>query len=115
MNPHNIAASRMIKLHGVKSTYTKITSSYDLDTRQNTLTETNSTVTMYRKQISNIAYQFPSFIGKEAADFYILASDIASPQLEDKITFDSETYVVKRVEKKSARGEVVIYILTGIK
>ena len=115
MNPHALAASKMINLHGVSSTYTKITSVYDLDTRENTLTETSSTVKMYRKQISNIAYQFPSFIGREAADFYILASCITDPQLEDKITFNSEVYTIKRVEKKSARGEVVLYILTGIK
>lgn len=115
MNPHALAARKMINLHGVNSTYTKITSEYDIDTRENTLTETNSTVKMYRKQISNIAYQFPSFIGREAADFYILASSITNPQLEDKITFQDEIYIVKRVEKKSARGEVVLYVLTGIK
>lgn len=115
MNPHALAASKMINLHGVNSTYTKITSEYDIDTRENTLTETNSTVKMYRKQISNIAYQFPSFIGREAADFYILALSVTDPQLEDKITFQDEIYIVKRVEKKSARGEVVLYVLTGIK
>lgn len=115
MNPHALAASKMINLHGVNSTYTKIISEYDIDTRENTLTETDSIVKMYKKQISNIAYQFPSFIGREAADFYILASCISDPQLEDKITFNSETYTIKRVEKKSARGEVVLYILTGIK
>ena len=115
MNPHALAASKMINLHGVNSTYTKITSEYDIDTRENILTETNSTVKMYRKQISNIAYQFPSFIGREAADFYILALSVTDSQLEDKITFQDEIYIVKRVEKKSARGEVVLYVLTGIK
>lgn len=115
MNPHSIAASKMIGLHGKTATYIKVSSVYDKDTRINTLTETSSSVKMYRKQISNIAYQFPSFVDREAADFYILAGCVTDPQLEDKITFDSETYVVKRVEKKSARGEVVMYILTGIK
>lgn len=115
MNPHTMAAQRMINLHGVCATYVKLSSTYNTNTRENVLTETNSTVKMYRKQLSNIAYQFPSFIGREAADFYIMASDVTDPQLEDKITFNSETYVIKRVEKKSARGEVVLYILTGIK
>lgn len=115
MNPHTLAAQRMINLHGVCSTYVKLSSVYDLDTRENDLTETSSTVKMYRKQLSNISYQFPSFIGREGADFYMMASDVTDPQLEDKIVFNSETYVIKRVEKKSARGEVVLYILTGIK
>lgn len=117
MNPFLVSTVRMINLHGKASIYTSYSNPvYNEDTRENVVTETSTTVKSYRKQLFKIDHLFPDLVGREVCEFYVSANAFLDfPKQEDKITFDNIPYVIKRVEPKAARGEIVLYVLTGVK
>ena len=111
MNQFLISAKQMILLHGESCGYTKVQpGSYDVNTGTVTNTETNTTVTVYRKHLKATQYNYPNLIGKNNVLLYITADSIVdAPTVNDKFTFGTSTYTVDSIQEHRAFNEVVLY------
>lgn len=108
---------RAINQHGKTCTYTVVTEgTYNIETGSTTNTETSHTLKMYKKHIRANQYNFPNMIGKDSAVFYLANNSLTfKPATQDKITFDSVTYVVDSFTEHAADGAVILYKLLAIK
>jgi hypothetical protein len=117
MNQFLQSAIQMIELHGVTSTYTKVTNgSYDPNTGSVTNTETSFTVKTYPKHIKATQFNYPNLIGKDAVLVYLPGNtSVGTPDTSDKITIGSDVYTVDSFQKHIALGEVCLYRIVAVK
>ncbi len=108
---------RAINQHGKNCIYTVVTEGeYNIETGATTNTQTAYSVKMYKKHIRANQYNFPNMIGKDSAVFYLANNSLTfKPAAQDKITFDSVTYVVDSFTEHAADGAVILYKLLAIK
>lgn len=111
------STKKLIALHGQSMTYTAVTEgTYNIETGSITNTETNYTVTMYKKHISANQYSYPSLIGKTAAIFYLANDSLAfTPAVQDKITVAGETFTIESLVEHRALGAIALYRLVAVK
>lgn len=117
MNQFLKSAVQLINLHGKTGTYTSIvTGAYDIETGQVTNTETNHSVTMYKKHLKADQYNYPNLIGKSAAIFYLANYNITFvPKVDDKVLFDGETFTVMSVMEHAALSGIVMYRIVTVR
>lgn len=110
------AAANAIKRHGRSLTYRRVqTSGVDLNTGGVSTTFTDHSVTAYKKQIRATQFNFPSLVGKEVVQFYVLATDLTfAPKIKDKITDGSFTYTIDSFQSHEAMGQTILYRILAI-
>lgn len=108
---------RAINQHGKNCTYTVVTEGeYNIETGATTNTQTAYSVKMYKKHIRANQYNFPSMIGKDSAVFYLANNNLSFiPAVQDKITFDSVTYIVDSIVEHAADSAVILYKILAVK
>lgn len=117
MNPFLNSTKKILALHGQDVTYTRVTEGvYNIETGTTTNTSTTLTVKMYKKHIKANQYNYPNLIGITSAMFYVAADALGFvPAIRDKVTVNSEVFEIESILEHSARGELVLYKLIGIK
>ena len=114
MNPFLSSAVRLIKLHGKVIPYTSITRT--IDKVLGTVVETKTTYNwvMYPKSVKVNQYNYPDLVGKNVIIFYLANNALAvTPKVNDTITFNGQTFVVRSLDFHEARGENCVYRITG--
>ena len=111
------ATKRFLAINGRNMTYSRIIEgSYDVETGKTTNTSSDTTVTMYKKHIRANQYNYPNLVGKDAAEFYILSSDLSSkPDIRDKITDGTDVYQIDSFRTHEAHQEIILYVVLGVK
>lgn len=117
MNQFLISSKRLIEAHGESMVYSVVTEGeYDVETGQTINTETAYTVKMYKKHINATQYSYPTLVGKTSAMFYLVNTGIAFvPSVNDKITVNSETFVINSIVEHRAQHELALYRIIAIK
>lgn len=117
MNEFLQATKKMLSMHGMLGTYISSASGvYNIETGKVTNSETSYSVQMYKKHLKASQYNFPDLIGKDAAIFYIANDSLAFvPKINDKITYNAETFMVSSYAEHIAKGSVVLYKLIAVK
>lgn len=117
MNQFLIATKQVMQAHLQAATYTKVTTgTYNIETGSVTNTETNYSVSLYKKHIVANQYNYPNLIGKDVARFYLINESLAfTPSVNDRITFGSDTYTVDSLQSHTANGEVLLYRIIAVK
>ena len=116
-NPFLISTVKLIALHGQSMQYKSIVEgAYNIETGTAANTESNFTVTMYKKHIKASQYNYPDLINRNAAVFYLANNALGFvPAVRDKITVDNETFEIDSILEHRARGQLVLYKLIAIK
>lgn len=116
-NPFLLSTTKMINTHGQPMTYVKVgDSSYDIETGTTNTSETEFTITMYKKHIKTDQYNYPDLIGRSAAMFYLPNYKITfNPAVRDKIVLEGETYEIQSLTEHRAYGSIIFYKLVAIK
>jgi hypothetical protein len=117
MNPFLASTKKLIDLHGDTCTYKVVNEgAYNIETGSTANTETSYSVVMYKKHLVANQYNFPDLIGKDSAIFYLANNSLSfSPNINDKVLFNTETYTVQSIVKHSARGDVVLFKILAVK
>jgi len=99
MSKFSSATKSAILRHGRVLTFTRVQEgAYDVETGTTTNTTTDSSIRMYKKHIRANQYNYPNLGGRDAGEFYILASDLAQkPESRDTITDGSSVYSIDSV------------------
>lgn len=111
MNQFLTVAKQAINLHGESCVHTKVTNgTYDPATGSVSNSETNTTVTAYRKHLKATQYNYPNLIGKDAVYIYLPADSIVGLlSISDKFSFGSSTYAIDSIQEHRALNELVMY------
>ncbi len=111
------ATKRFLAVNGRNMTYSRITEgSYNVETGTSTNTSSDSTIRIYKKHVRANQYNYPNLVGKDIAEFYILATDLASkPDIRDKITDGTDVYQIDSFRTHEAHQEVILYVALGVK
>lgn len=115
MNQFESSASNAILRHGVSCTYKILqVGTYDTATSKVVNTEISKTIIAYKKSVKVNQFSYPNLIGKEVAMFYVLASDVASPNVGDHIVFNGKSFKVDSYQSHSASGKVIVHRIIGV-
>lgn len=116
-NQFLISSVKLIAMHGQSMQYKSVVEGvYNIETGSASNTETDYTVTMYKKHIKASQYNYPDLINKNAAVFYLANNALTFiPAVRDKIAVDNETFEVDSIIEHRARGNLVLYKLVAIK
>lgn len=111
------SSKRLISLHGEPMVYSVVTEGeYDVETGQTVNTDTAYTVTMYKKHINATQYNYPNLVGRTSAMFYLANTGLNFvPSVNDKITVNSETFIISSIVEHRANHDLSLYRLIGIK
>ena len=111
------STTRLVTRHGIPVKYVVVTEGeYDPDTGGVTNTEVETDIVSYPKRFTANQYNYPNLISKEAMEWLIIASDLATkPNAQDKIKRDSTVYTVEAVKEIIALGEPVLYKVIAVK
>jgi hypothetical protein len=117
MNAFLTATVRFINYHGNDAAFVKVTEgAYDVETGSASNTETSTNIKTYKKHLLANQYRFPNLVGKDIAEFYVLANALSSkPEPKDKIVIGSDTYTIDSVVEHRALKEVILYCVIGVK
>jgi hypothetical protein len=110
------AAKRAIDRNGRSLTYRRLTTgAFDINTGGVAVTSTDTSVKMYKRHIRASQFNLPNLIGKEVAEFYIVATDISFvPKVKDKIVDADKVYTVETYQTNEAAGQVILYKVIAV-
>lgn len=117
MNQFMASAQRMLTIHGNPVTYKAVTKgAYNIETGSTVNSETDYSVTAYKKQLKSNQFQFPNLINKELAEFLICPVSMqAIPAPKDYIQDGTSKYVVESIKEYRTNGEIVLYSIVTSK
>lgn len=117
MSEYIRVARTAISTHGRLMTFKSVSEpAYDVETGTTTASETSYSVTGYRKHIKASQYNYPNLIGKDAAMFYFVTSDLAvKPKAQDIITDNGADYKVESTQEHEANGVSIIIKVIAVK
>jgi len=112
-NPFLLSTTKMIKTHGSPMTYISVAEgTYNIETGSTANTNTEHTVTMYKKHLKTDQYNYPDLIGRSAAMFYLPNYNLNfTPAIRDKIVVDGETFEIQSLIEHRAYGSLIFYKL----
>jgi hypothetical protein len=112
-NPFLLSTTKMIKTHGSPMTYISVTEgTYNIETGSTANTNTEYTITMYKKHLKTDQYNYPDLIGRSAAMFYLPNYKLDfTPAVRDKIVVDGETFEIQSLIEHRAYGSLIFYKL----
>lgn len=115
-NEFQVAAEQAIKRHGRSLTYRRVTTgAVDLNTGGVSTSDSDTTAVIYKRQIRASQFNFPSLIGKEIAQFYVIAQDLPfTPKVKDKILDGATVYTIDSFQSHEALGTVILYRILGV-
>lgn len=110
------STKRAIARNAREFTYGRVQlGAYDINTGAVANTFVDETVSMYKRQIKASQFNFPNLIGKEVAEFYVVATDISFvPQIKDRISDGSKVYTVETYQTHEAHGEIILYKIIAV-
>ena len=110
------AAKRAIARNARSFTYKRIvTGAVDLNTGGVTNAVTDVPVSMYKRQIRASQFNFPNLIGKDIAEFYLIATDISFiPKVKDKVVDGAKTYTIETYQQHEAHGQIILYKMIAV-
>lgn len=116
-NQFLVSSKRLVESHGEPMVYSVITEGeYDVETGQTTNTETAYTVIMYKKHINATQYNYPNLVGRTSAMFYLVNTGLSFvPSVNDKITVNSETFVIGSIVEHRAQHDLALYRIIATK
>ena len=117
MNRFLQAAIKQINTHGVSVSYVVVQEgAYDVNTGSVTNTETSSSIKAFPKKVKVSQFNYPTLIGREVLEFLVAGNSLAvSPNSQDKIVYDSNTYTVDSYSEHTALGQVCLYKILAVK
>lgn len=110
------ATKRALQTHGLDLNYT--TTTRVVDEIEGTVTDTPVTYVLriYPKSILATQYNYPTLVGKETIMFYLAADGLTfTVKPSDEIEYQGNTYRVNSFQSHSARGQVVLYRILGVR
>lgn len=115
-NAFFLATKKLVSQHALSCTYSSNTvGTYDPATSKVTRASTDYTLNMYPKHITATAYNYPSLIGKQIIEFYLVNESLAFvPKVGDIITFNSVKYTVTSFRSFTANKEIILYKLLSV-
>lgn len=111
------AAIRQITRHGVLVDYVTVSEGgYDIETGTTVNTETSIQIKAFPKRVKVSQFNYPNLIGKQVVEFLVAGNAFTTkPSVQDKITYDSDTYIIDSLSTHTALGEVCLYKLLSVK
>jgi len=117
MNKFDNSTRFMLDRNGHPIVYYEVTEgSYNVETGKVVNTEVSKNLKAYPKIVKANQYNYPNLIGKEVVEFLVSATDLSkTPDVNDKIVYDSKTYMVESYMTHNALGQVILYRITTTK
>lgn len=111
------AAIRQIARHGVLVNHVVVSEGgYDIETGTTTNTETSIQIKAFPKRVKVSQFNYPNLIGKQVVEFLVAGNAFTNkPNVQDKITYNSDTYTVDSISTHTALGEICLYKLLSVK
>lgn len=114
MNPFMKAAIAAVKRNGRVIPYTVIERVVDKVTGKVIEVKTVKNPTMYPKSVKVNQFNYPDLIGKDVVIFYLANSELDfTPKVNDTISLNGKTFVVRSYDFHEAHGENCLYRITG--
>lgn len=106
-----------INRHGSACTYISTSAPvYSIETKKAESTDTEYSVTMYKKHIKANQYNYPNLIGKDAALFYLANNALGfNLKINDKIVHNGSEYTVDSIFEHVAKGSVALFRILAVK
>lgn len=108
---------KLINQNGESMQYVSVAEgAYNIETGTTTNSDTNYTVTMYKRHVRANQYNYPNLIGQDAAIFYLANNNLKfTPAVRDKIVIGNQTYVIDSITEHRASGAIALYKLLGVR
>jgi hypothetical protein len=115
VNAFLISTQRMLQRYGADADYKSLVKgTYNPATDSVVNTETTTKIRTYKKSINVTQFNFPSLIGKDVAEFYVLGSAVV-PKVNDSIVFGTDKYVIQQYKVHMIGPEATLYCLVAVK
>jgi hypothetical protein len=117
MNKFDTSTKFFLQRNGHLVTYIQVSNgTYDVETGSITNTEISSNVKAYPKIVKANQFNYPNLIDKKVIEFLVSASELGKePKVNDKITYNTDTYSVVDYMVHSALGDSVMYRIVTTK
>ena len=111
------AAIRQIARHGVLVNYVTVTEGqYDVETGTTVNAETVLQVKAFPKRVRATQFNYPNLVGKQVVEFLVAGNAFTTkPSVQDKITYDADTYTIEGISTHTALGDVCLYKILSVK
>lgn len=111
------AAIRQITRHGVLVDYVTVSEGgYDIESGTTINTETSIQIKAFPKRVKASQFNYPHLIGKQVVEFLVAGNAFTTkPSVQDKITYDADTYTIEGISTHTALGEVCLYKILSVK